>query len=196
MTVDRETVTDEVHAQIFQEDIDDTETDETYIADLDEDIYDPFNDSDVEICSEEDSEHVSGPDIDSEPLYPGAAITLGATMLLLALFFTKQNVVGEGIQQLLTIIGAALPNGHKLCTSLNTFRNFFRNLKNPLIKHYYCGYCLGYIKDYSFEICPFSNCGKRLKEGNKEYFLEMPVDSQLTSLFAQEGFYSSLEENF
>ena len=145
---------------------------------------------------DEDIEDLSTPDIDSEPLYPGAAITVGAMMLLLALFFTKQNIVGEGIQQLLTIIGAALPNGHNLCTSLNTFRNYFKNLKNPLIKHFYCSNCLGYLKDSSVERCPFASCGKRLTDDNNEYFLEMPINNQLACLFSQEGFYSSVEANF
>ena len=194
MTDDQGT-TEVQHEQEFQEDADETETDEIYVAvNLDDDIYDSFNDSDVEVSGED--EVLSMPDIDSEPLYPGASITIGAMMLLLALFFTKQNIVGEGIQQLLSIIGAALPNGHLLCTSLNTFRNYFKNLKNPLIKHYYCSYCLGYLKDNSLETCPFLNCGKRLSEDSKEYFLEMPVKSQLASLFSQEGFYSSMEANF
>ena len=40
---------------------------------------------------------------DSEPLYPESKVTKGVFMLLLALFTSKYNIVGDGIQQLLNL---------------------------------------------------------------------------------------------
>lgn len=81
-------------------------------------------------------EDVENLKMEDMPLYPGAAIALGAMMLPLSLFVTKHNLVGDGIQQLLNIIAVALPNGHNLVTTLSGFKRFFNNLKSPLIKHY------------------------------------------------------------
>ena len=95
---------------------------------------------------------------DSRPLYHGAEVNVGAFMLLLAVFTTKYNLIGDACQQLLNIIAFALPNGHVLCTNLSEFKHFFKNLKNPLIEHYYCEKCLGYISDTSVTVCPQEFC--------------------------------------
>lgn len=53
-----------------------------------------------------DNENV---DKDSQPIFPGASVSLGSFMLLLAIFCTKHNITGDGIQQLLNIISLVLP---------------------------------------------------------------------------------------
>lgn len=70
-------------------------------------------------------------DPDSVPLYPGANVTIGAFLFLLALFTNKYNLVGDAIEQLLSIIAIALPDQHVLCISLHEFKKYFRNLKKP-----------------------------------------------------------------
>ena len=94
-----------------------------------------------EIVDENDAD-TSSLHKESEPLYPGASVTLGAVMLLLALFVTKHGLVGDAIQQLLSIIAVALPHENTLCSTVYSFKQFFKNLKNPLIKHFYSGYFL------------------------------------------------------
>ena len=69
--------------------------------------------------------------IDAEPSYPGASVTIGAFMSLKAIISTKFNPIGDGVVQLLKIIALALSNGHQLCTSLHSFKTYFRNLRNP-----------------------------------------------------------------
>ncbi|XP_053407190.1 uncharacterized protein LOC128559474 [Mercenaria mercenaria] len=163
----------------------------------DTDIYNLLDiDSDIE-CVEDDDVFCETEDSESQPLYPGAAVSLGAIMLLLALFCTKHNLAGDGIQQLLNIFAIVLPNGNIMSTTLHEFKKFFRSLKTPIVKHFYCEHCLGFLGDENNcnDVCPFSTCGKPLKQ-NKEYFLEMPVESQLQSLFSQEDFYTSIQYRF
>lgn len=62
-------------------------------------------------------------DPDSVPLYPGANVTIGAFLFLLALFTNKYNLVGDAIEQLLSIIALALPDHHVLCTSFKSLKS-------------------------------------------------------------------------
>lgn len=112
------------------------ESEEEYDLDFDvlSDILQPSDTADP-LQSTNDSEDMN--DFDSDPLYPGASVTLGAFMLLLAVFTSRYNLIGEATEQLLKIIALALPHGHKLCSSLYEFKLFFKNLRNPLVRHYY-----------------------------------------------------------
>lgn len=86
-------------------------------------------------------------EFDNKELFPGSSITIGAFMLLLAIFTSKFNLTGEAIEMLLTLIGTILPHGHNLCNTLYAFKKYFTHLKNPLVKHYYCSLCCAYVED-------------------------------------------------
>lgn len=148
-----------------------------------------------ESFSEKETSEVHNTD-DGELLYPGASITLGSFMLLFTSFCMKHSISSDGILQLLNIFSYVLPSGHSLCTSLYDFKKFFINLKNPLIKHFYCPHCLGYLHSSTEKKCPYDSCGKLFNESEIMYFLEMPVDSQLRNLFSQKGFYEKLNHRF
>lgn len=120
--------------------------------------------NDTELTIEENLNN----DTDAEPLYLGAGVSIGAFMLLKAIFSTKYNLTGDGVEQLLKIISLALPVGHKLCSSLHSFKMYFRNLRNPLIKHVYCATCLAYQQNNGDENCTV--CESVMNEANKRYF--------------------------
>lgn len=171
------------------------ESEEEYDLDFDvlSDILQPSDTADP-LQSTNDSEDMN--DFDSDPLYPGASVTLGAFMLLLAVFTSRYNLIGEATEQLLKIIALALPHGHKLCSSLYEFKLFFKNLRNPLVRHYYCNHCLGYVENTSVSNCPYEFCGATFSGKNSCYFIEMPLENQVKNLFAQNGFYNSLGHRF
>ncbi|CAC5361428.1 unnamed protein product [Mytilus coruscus] len=135
-------------------------------------------------------------DLDLRPLYPGASVTVGAFMLLLALFTTNFGVSSEGTQVLLNIIAFALPFEHNLCTKLHEFKKFFTNLRIPLVKHFYCGHCLGAIENTSLKNCPYEFCKKPFSKNDGNYFLEIPLQNQIQNLFSQENFYERLQHRF
>ena len=70
-------------------------------------------------------------------------------MLLLAVFTSRYNLIGEATEHLLKSIALALPYEHKLCSSLYDFKLFFKNFRNSLVKHFHCNHCLGYIENTS-----------------------------------------------
>ena len=132
---------------------------------------------------------------DNEVLYPGASITIGIFMLLIALFSTKYNFTGEAIEQLLSIFALVLPNGHSVCNSLYEFKKYFKQLKNPIVKHFYCPFCLGYIANSGVDICTNTYCRKDITK-DKCYFLEIPLVNQIQSFFIEDGVYNKLQERF
>lgn len=162
------------------------------------------DDLDMDIQLEEEQQpykHVHDQDrenedeIDNKELYPGSKITVGAFMLLLAVFTSKFNITGDGIEMLLKLIGMILPEGHNLCNTLYAFKKYFTHLKNPLKKHYYCPYCCCYIEDKTLEKCPNNHCSKD-QPAQKHYFLEVPMVYQIQNFFKQDGFDEKLQYRF
>ena len=121
-------------------------------------------------------------DPDSAPLYPVASITIGAFLFLLALFTNKYNLVGDAIEQLLSIIALALPDNHGLCTTLHEFKKYFKNLKNPLIHQHYCNNCMGIVEDQTLDKCPYETCNQPFYPKTSSYFLEIPLANQVRNL--------------
>ena len=158
-------------------------TDEEESYNLDEVVEDIAD----EVYENEDQDH--------QPIYPGAQISIGAFMLLLAVFCTRHNITGEGIQQLLNIISLLLPAHHILCASLHAYKQFFKKLRNPLVYHYYCHRCLGAVDNPAEENCPNEFCQTPFQKA-QNYFLEIPVINQLQNLFSQDGFFETLQERF
>lgn len=84
-------------------------------------------------------------DKDSQPpIFPGASISIGSFMLLLAMFCTKHNITGDRIQQLLNIITLVLPVQNILCKTLGwilsiTARALSRNVASGTYEHIYDG---------------------------------------------------------
>lgn len=112
----------------------------------------------------------------------------------LQFFCTKHNITGNGIQQLLNIISLVLPVQNILCKTLHSYKQFFKKLRNPLLYHYYCHHCLGSIEPNQ-TVCPNEFCQTPCNK-KENYFLEIPVITQLQNLFSQDGFYQSLQERF
>ena len=122
----------------------DNETEAEDYCNLEEDTESTLEDSENSDSDRDNSDELSVCDNSSQNadmLYAGAKITLSAFMLLLALFTTKYSLVGDGIQDLLSLFAIAKPSDNKLRTSLYSFKSYFKNLKNPLVKQFYCDFC-------------------------------------------------------
>ena len=142
--------------------------------------------------------HESGDD-DKAPLYPSAKITIGSTIVLLVLFTIKYNLAADAIGHLLSLLSLILPSRHILPTSLNNFKNYFRNIRSPLVFHYYCSFCLTYVSRNkpTETVCPNGGCLKDLTaKGALSYFIEIPIIHQLCTFFSREGFYEEIQHRF
>lgn len=154
---------------------------------------------DLEEEDGESKQQSKDPDTSSDQhmLYQGASVTIGAAMLLLAVFVVEYNLTSEATQHLLQMMSVVLPAGNLLPQSLGRFRKFFLHLRNPVTKHFFCSVCLTYLTSTDVVVCPNSMCSQDLSQKDaKSYFIEIPVVSQLKTLFRRPGFYSSLQHRF
>ena len=136
-------------------------------------------------------------DLDQEPLYKGANVTLGSVMVLLVLFVIRHNLTSEALENLLSIIAALLPASSILPSSVSRFKKYFANLKHPFVFHHYCSFCFAYISQRGVKQCTNSHCLKDLSaKGGTSYFIEIPIVEQLQTMFSRSGFYEDLQHRF
>ena len=92
---------------------------------------------------EEDSETSDRSDMESEntckesdtscmPLFEGARLTLGVSMLLVITFAMRHSITGVAFADLLLLIEAHLISPNYFGHSMKLLRDFFKKLKNPL----------------------------------------------------------------
>ena len=77
-----------------------------------------------------------------KPVFDGAQITLGTSILLIMTYALRYSLSGNAIADLLLLISlhCGVPN---LCkTSLRSFKSVFKGLSAPVSFHRYCAYCL------------------------------------------------------
>lgn len=105
---------------------------------------------------EEDSETLDRSDMESEntsketstsgmPLFEGARLTLGVSMLLVITFAMRNSITGVALEDLLLLIEFHLVSPNYFGHSMKLLRDFFKKLKNPIDFHYYCSFCYEYI---------------------------------------------------
>ena len=134
--------------------------------------------------SQHPEENTPGPkektDLDQEPLYKGANVTLGSVMVLLVLFVIRHNLTSKALENLLSIIAALLPASSILPSLVSRFKKYFGNLKHPFVFHHYCSFCFAYISQRGVKQCTNSHCLRDLSaKGGTSYFIEIPIVDQL-----------------
>ena len=104
------------------------------------------------------TEEKAAVDDDQKPLYPGANIRNGTVMALLILFSMRFNLPADAIGNLLFLFSLMLPAGHCLPKTLNTFKRYSYKLRNPLVLHHYCSFCLTQLEQKGATVCSNAAC--------------------------------------
>ena len=146
---------------------------------------------------EETSSSKEETDIDQEPLYKGANVTLGSVMVFLVLFGIRHNLTSEALENLLSIMAAMLPASSILPSSLNRFKKYLSDLKHSFVFHHCCSFCFAYVGQRNVKQCPNLHCLKDLTaKGGTCYFIEISPINQLQTMFSRSGFYNDLQHRF
>jgi len=150
--------------------------------------------------SEEDAE----PQYDhDEPLYPGAAITVGVVMTLVLAFVVRHKLTNEAISDLLYLIDHICPKPNRCCKTLykfKKFKKFFSFLVIPFKCCYYCSQCFNPISVDPVTFMTLKACSvcstaiNSVKDSS--YFIHIPISEQIRSLFARKTFFSNLVHRF
>ena len=146
---------------------------------------------------EDNLENVDPPaSLSSSSIYPGARISNAVSMLLIMTFTITNKLSGSALQDLLSLIDMHCMVPHQLIKSLYTFKQYFKALKNPLKKHYYCSQCCLSVTTNCVK-CPSVMCNQELTSmSKKNFFIEIPIIDQLKALFNRKGFYNDLQHRF
>lgn len=130
-----------------------------------------------------DSE-TNGEEIEDEsvPLYNGANVSRLGAMILVMLFSLKHQLSGKALIDLLKVLHALLPDGHKFVASAYLLKKYFADLfgEPAPMRHSYCGNCLGRIRKGRPE-CLKEKCQKSKKK--IEHFLELDLHMRLCQLY-------------
>jgi hypothetical protein len=129
------------------------------------------------------------------PLYEGAQISLGISLLLLMSFVIKHGLTDSAVTDLLQIISIHCPIENFCITSLYLFKKFFAGSRFSSRKHYYCSLCKREVGEFD-EVCPNSSCTNALRNTSRSYFVEVSIEEQLRNLFKKPGFYNDLQYRF
>ena len=127
---------------------------------------------------------------DNAPLYEGAPITLGESMLSILTFVVRCNLTGVALSNLLKLTSLNCGTPNLLTTSLYLFQKYLGNMRSPLVKHYYCTSCHSPINSQN------SHCEFCQEDSPVSYFIEVPIVNQLQTLFNRPNFYTNLQHRF
>ena len=149
-----------------------------------EDVWeDNENDEDLEL-GEDDFVTTKEEEMEEKPLFSGARITVGASLLLLITFVMRHSLSGVALKDLLTLVDLHLISPNCFTRSMSTLRRFFKELKNPVQFHYYCCFCYEYIGVERRACCTNKHCLQDLTKNSLSYFIVIPLEPQLEALFA------------
>ena len=134
--------------------------------------------------------------LDERALYPGAAITVGLSALLIMTFALRHMLSGEALSDMLTLISAHCLSPNLCMKSIFELKKHFHNLKAPMKFHRYCSHCFLQVEG-NLNVCPNSFCSRDLTQSeNSSFFIEIPIASQIRDFFARPGFLQLLEHRF
>ena len=129
-----------------------------------------------------------------KPIFDGANISFGTSILLMMAFVLRYSLSGVAIADLLMLISfhCTVPN---LCkTSLKAFKCLFHDLSAPITLHKYCAYCFTLIEDKSSASCPNTFCNEDITRTHSvSYFLTMSIEKQLEKLFRKPDFIKDIK---
>ena len=150
---------------------------ECYDEDLEESCHDEGNSSTSTVTSNEIL------------LYEGAPLTSSASNIMIMQFKIRHNLTDQSLEDLLQLLKLHCPKPNHVPNSLYHFKKFFRESRYQIKYHYYCSKCLQSVA-LSDSTCVNSTCKISLQEiGARCSFIEIPIESQLTILFAREYSY-------
>lgn len=124
---------------------------------------------------------------ENQELYEDAPFTLLnsiMTILGMKLVFKLTNVVLDFIIKLILL---HCPSKNKCVKSLHCFQAVFKNIKTPMVNHYFCSTCQKIVKE---------TCEKCNDKSKIYYFIEISIIAQLIIMFKRPGFCNKLPHRF
>ncbi|XP_015124328.1 uncharacterized protein LOC107046259 isoform X2 [Diachasma alloeum] len=123
---------------------------------------------------------------DQRPLYRGAPLNVGESMLLILTLLLRHNLNYLCLADIMTVINLHCLQQNLKKNSLTKFQKYFSLNENEMKKHHYCATCLRPLTSAN-DVCP--SCPKK----KIAYFVEMPFLNQLEEMYKRDNFYDCLQ---
>ena len=127
---------------------------------------------------------------ENRPLYDGAQITVGQSMLLILALLLHFNLSMSCVESYITVLQFHCLQENLVKNSLYKFKKYFGFLgASNIIKHFFCSACFRQLESADH------NCVTCLTAKNS-YFIELSFIDQLKEMYARPGFYNLLQSRF
>lgn len=148
-------------------------------------------DSDPEDSSHDEDEDGSDDEADfpedNTPLYNGAQITFGESLIAILSFVLSHKLTGQCLNDLLSLIALHCGPNNLCLTTLYKFKKYFRMIgKSMIICHFFCSVCEVPLETKT------SLCATCNGQHDVNYFIEFPLATQLQNMYSRPGFFESL----
>jgi hypothetical protein len=154
------------------------------------------NRANTEFANTSNTDTAESEDLDHKPLYENCPLTVWLSALLIITFAMRHLLSGKALHDLLGLISLHCRTPNYCFKSLFKFKKYFQHLKSPLKYHKYCACCTVAIDDET-KTCPNALCQQDLTvTGNVSFFIEVPMEKQLLSMFGTPGMWNSLSFRF
>lgn len=143
-----------------------------------------LDDKDREIELEIERQAYTKPDNASKPLYAGAPLNLHESLVSILTLVLTHKLSGVCLKAVLDLISLHLPPVNNFKTSVEFFKKYFGYLQGPTSCEYYCSQCYKKLEKNS----PCETCSN----GKVCYLVKIPLERQIQTLMARDGFFSKL----
>ena len=121
-----------------------------------------------------------------DPIYEGASITVAESLTCILTLMTSFDISGALLAAFLGVIEYHCKKPNKFPKTLYRLKKFFKNLKTPLTRHFFCSKYFSKVERKD-SVCPQCNDSE-----NITYFIEIDIIHQLKALFKRPNFYKSV----
>ena len=82
-----------------------------------------------------------------EPIYPGHFLSLKTSVLMIWMYIITCSLTASQVSGLLQLINLLLMVSHPALKSYYKFKQVFKFIQSPIVKHYYCSFCFAPVCD-------------------------------------------------
>lgn len=128
------------------------------------------------------------PAVLDEPLYPGANLSVGDSLIAILTFFQSEHLTGASLSKLLSLIQLHLPEPNKFVSTTYLFFKSLERVDNEFSMSFYCSVCWGPRASMD-DIC--TSCTDKKRSVN--YFISLSMKDQIKKLYSRPGFLETIQ---
>lgn len=142
--------------------------------------------------SSEEDEPVAHHQNGNQLIYDGAGITLHESLMSIFSLASSEHISSRMLGRILELVALHCPPNSLCKRTIYHLKKYFKNLDGTAILkfHYYCSNCVYPVASKE------SQCPMCKKSGECDFFIDMPLECQLQTMYKRPRFYEDLQQRF